>query len=128
MATGATLRRIAKARLLDAEVLFEGRRYHGALYVCGYAVELALKARICRTLDWREYLTSKDYQSFRTHDLMVLLSLTGEGERIRGGRHMFAWSEVMRWTPEIRYDPVGSVTRQRARRMIENSRAIVEAL
>ena len=49
---------IVQARLQDAEVLFESSRYDGSVYLCGYAVELGLKARICRTLQWDEYPTS----------------------------------------------------------------------
>lgn len=46
------IKKIAKARLKDAEVLAASRRYEGAIYLCGYAVELGLKARICLTLKW----------------------------------------------------------------------------
>jgi HEPN domain-containing protein len=38
---------IARARLQDADILLTSERYDGAIYLCGYAVELALKARIC---------------------------------------------------------------------------------
>jgi hypothetical protein len=31
----------------------KAERFDGAFYLSGYAVELALKARICRTLKWR---------------------------------------------------------------------------
>ncbi len=44
------VKKIARARLKDAEVLAASRRYEGAIYLCGYAVELGLKARICKTL------------------------------------------------------------------------------
>ena len=75
------LRKIARAPLEDAAVLCKARRYDGAVYVCGYAVETALKARICRTLKWNAYPFSasefQKYQSFRTHDLDVLLRLSG---------------------------------------------------
>jgi HEPN domain-containing protein len=47
------LRAIARARLRDAQVLLKAERFDGAFYLSGYAVELALKARICRTLKWR---------------------------------------------------------------------------
>lgn len=40
----------ARAHLADARLLARNGRYDGAVYVCGYAVEIALKARICRTL------------------------------------------------------------------------------
>lgn len=49
------LRAISIARLRDAEVLLKARRFDGAVYLCGDAVEIALKARICRTLDWVEF-------------------------------------------------------------------------
>ena len=41
------LHAIAAARLNDAKVLLENERTDGAGYICGYAIELALKARIC---------------------------------------------------------------------------------
>jgi HEPN domain-containing protein len=39
------LKAISRARLRDAKVLLKGKRLDGAAYLCGYAVELALKAR-----------------------------------------------------------------------------------
>ena len=70
---------IVQARLEDAEVLLEASRFDGSVYLCGYAIELGLKARICRTLQWDEYPTSGKYSTFKTHDLDVLLHLTGLG-------------------------------------------------
>ncbi|RCR70169.1 HEPN domain-containing protein [Larkinella punicea] len=46
----ADLKRIAQARLHDAKVLLDAGRYDGATYLCGYAIELGLKLRICKTL------------------------------------------------------------------------------
>ena len=69
------IKAIAKARLRDAQVLLRGNRFEGAIYLCGYAIELALKARICQTLKWGGYPASNkefdDYKSFKTHDLDV---------------------------------------------------------
>lgn len=80
------VRRLARARLADAEVLHERRRYDSAIYLCGYAVELGLKTRICRILKWNGYpWTRKEFeglQSFRTHDL-DLLSPVGPGNECR---------------------------------------------
>ena len=39
------LRKIAKAKLKDAELLYQHKRYDSAYYLVGYAVELALKAK-----------------------------------------------------------------------------------
>lgn len=55
MLTRQELRRIAHARLRDAESLFRARRYDGATYLCGYALEVMLKARICATLHWNDF-------------------------------------------------------------------------
>ncbi len=81
------LQKIARARLRDAEVLLRARRFDGSIYVCGYAVEIGLKARICRTLRWAGFPDSKTefqgYASFRTHDLDVLLHLSGRESMIK---------------------------------------------
>ena len=71
--------KIARARLDDAKTLFAAARFDGATYLCGYAVEVALKARICRTLNWPEFPSTgsefQAYRSFQTHELDVLLRL-----------------------------------------------------
>jgi len=41
------LQKMAQAKLEDAEALLQAKRYDSAVYICGYAIELALKARIC---------------------------------------------------------------------------------
>jgi len=81
--TRADLLSLSRAKLRDAEVLLKNRRYHGAVYLSGYAVEFALKARICRSLRWGEYPTQKDYDSFKTHDLERLLHMSGSNEKTR---------------------------------------------
>jgi hypothetical protein len=45
MLTRWNLSETSRARLMDAEVLLQSERYDGAVYVCGYAVEIALKKR-----------------------------------------------------------------------------------
>jgi hypothetical protein len=127
----ADLRRIARARLRDAEALYRAGRYDGAAYVCGYAVELSLKARICRTLRWGGFPQTRkefdSYQSFKVHDLEALLHLSGVETRIRTV-HGTSWSAVVDWDPECRYDIPGSVTKANALDMIQGARAIMRAL
>jgi hypothetical protein len=131
MITRSELTKIARARLRDAEVLYRARRYDGAIYLCGYAVEIALKARICKTLSWSEYPATggefQNYQSFRTHNLHVLLHLAGVEERIKTTL-MTEWSAVAVWDPEARYKPIGSATRQAAELMIASARVLLRAL
>ena len=41
------------AKIQDAEALFEKDRYQCAIYICGYAVEMALKVRMCELIGWK---------------------------------------------------------------------------
>ena len=89
------LDRIAIAKLEDGKTRLGGGRYDGAAYICGYAVEVALKARICRTLDWVDFPSTNGefqaYRSFQTHDLEVLLRLSGQEQRIKRD-HFALWN------------------------------------
>lgn len=125
------LKKIASARIEDAEILHSARRYDGAIYLCGYAVEIALKARICETLDWEGYPSTArefaNYQSFRTHNLGVLLRLSGSEKKIKT-KFFVDWSVVAEWDPEIRYKPIGSASKEAAELMIESSRRMLSVL
>jgi len=91
------LKKLVSARLKDAEVLYNGKRYDGAVYLCGYAVELILKAKICKTLKWTEFpSTSGEFQglqSFKTHRLDMLLRLSGQEVKIKTA-YFADWSIV----------------------------------
>jgi len=125
------LEQIARARLKDAEVLLGAKRYDGASYLCGYAVEVALKAKICETLKWKGFPSIRkefeNYQSFKTHSLDVLLALSGVEEKIKK-RYLTEWSVVAEWDPEARYRPVGKVSEGDSRLMIESTKALMSAL
>ena len=117
MIPSSDLKSIARARLQDAKVLLSGRRLDGAVYLGGYAVELALKARICRTLKWTGFPETaaefKGLQSIKTHDLDILLRLSGVEGRIKT-KFMAEWSLVLDWDPEKRYQTAGQFTEQQA--------------
>ncbi len=122
---------IAEARLSDAGALLEAGRHDCANYMCGYAVEVALKAKICRVLNWPAYPETRgefrNYQSFRTHNLDVLLHLSGTEKTVRLKRPI-EWSVVAGWDPETRYKPVGTFSEEDARSMIESAKAVMEVL
>ena len=121
MLSRSELRKIARARLEDAEALLAAARYDGAVYMCGYALECRLKARICVTLKWAGFPSSnkefEPFKSFRTHDLDTLLTLSGREAKIKP-KFLVEWSAVTQWNPEIRYMPVGSVTKAEAVAML----------
>ena len=122
------LLKIAEARLKDAEALLSNGRYDRAIYLCGYAVELALKARICKTLNWPGYPSSRkefsNYSSFKTHDLDVLLHLTGRESNTKLN-FLTEWSAVAQWEPSTRYQPVGTADESDARLMISATRVLL---
>lgn len=118
---------IVKARLKDAEVLLKASRFDGSVYLCGYAIELSLKARICKTLQWDEYPTSSKYSTFKTHDPDVLLHLTGLEDQLKL-KYMTEWSIVAQWNPEARYKPIGSVKESDAKDMLDSAKELIKQL
>jgi len=125
------LQKMAQAKLEDAEALLQAKRYDSAVYICGYAIELALKARICLVLNWNGYPSNnaevQKYQSFKTHDLKVLLRLSGT-EAIMTNKYKSEWSAVSTWVPEFRYKLVGSTSFQTASFMITNTKFLLREL
>lgn len=125
------LRKVSRARLRDARALCKAKRYDGATYLAGYAVEIGLKARICRTLGWTAFPeTSKEFEgliTFKTHKLPLLLHLSGREEAIKG-RALVEWSAVASWDPETRYRAVGRSSQKEAELMIGSAETILGEL
>jgi len=128
------LRSIARARLKDAEVLYASGRYDGAIYLCGYAIEIMLKARICRALKWPGYPDTNNefngYGSFRIHDLEILLHLSGTENKIRA-KYLAEWSHItkwIKWNPNVRYRPIGSADPKDTADMIQATKTLLGAL
>jgi hypothetical protein len=99
---------LAEARLADANALRSAKRFAGAVYLYGYAVELGLKARTCRTLGWTEWPdTGAEFgglKCLKTHDLVTLLRVSGMEIPIKSDGYLFAaWSIASEWDPETRY-------------------------
>ena len=125
------LRKIAQAHIKDAECLFANKRYDGARYLCGYAVELALKARICRHLKWDDFLPpgldDGLYRNLMTHNFDLLLSLTGLEATLKQSPLWRHWGTVAKWEPELRYK-IRSATMSQADEMIRSTKELVRFL
>ena len=73
---------VARARLKDAIVLTIGDRYDGAIYLCGFAVEIAFKIKISKENQLTQFPeTDAEFKSFpvnkiKTHSLVHLRSLS----------------------------------------------------
>lgn len=92
-------------------MLYEAGLYDGARYLAGYVLELALKARICRGLDFEEYPDTGEFRRlYATHDLDQLLKLSGLRRKMSlpDSALFDSWSTAALWKPERRYDVAGS--------------------
>ena len=99
--------------------------------MCGYAVEVALKARICKTLRWSGFPETnaefQSYRSFQTHNLEVLLHLAGRESQIKT-QFIAEWSAVTTWDPEARYRAVGKATVTDLQLMVKSARTLLRVL
>ena len=58
---------LVRDRLTDAETLPTAQGYDGAVYSAGYAVEIALKYRICKMLNWAAFAaTSREFDKYKS--------------------------------------------------------------
>src|SRR3989344_6597956 len=123
--TRKELQKITTVRLKEAKILYDNNLYDGAVYLCGYVVESALKARICKHLQMKEYSDTGGMNGvFFSHDFDRLLLLSGLKNRIslanRKGTNLFKnWSLLTTWTPDMRYASVGTYNKQYAEDLIK---------
>lgn len=127
----AELDRIARARLDDAKALLAAERLDAAIYICGYAVEVGLKARICRVLSWRDFPSTaaefRAYRSFQVHELPVLLRLSGQEARVKTV-YFDQWTIALEWRSESRYNTVGTAARHEVIAMIQAAEELLGVL
>ncbi len=74
-------------RLIDSQILLEGQRYKGAIYVGCYAIECILKCYLCHREGKRNFLDTRvadQFRGIRGHSLRSLLTEAGHNlERVR---------------------------------------------
>jgi len=126
------LKRISRARLTEARVLYWRGKYDGSIYLCGFAAELALKRKVVETLDWRGFPDKDEFAglaSFKTHNLDILLKLSGKERAVQRKNKLWAkWLIVKQWDPEVRYRMVGSVTKQEVYETIQATETLLRYL
>lgn len=130
MLTIINLYDLAKSRYEEAKILLVQNKPDGAVYLCGYALELILKRRITLHLDWDGYPDTRtefeNYRSFKIHDLSVLLKLSGFEKKIQFDNTMYAkWQIASSWDSEIRYKQLGKVSNSEAQDIINATRDII---
>jgi HEPN domain-containing protein len=105
----AELQRLAKDRLRDAKVLLAARRWSGAYYLAGYAVECGLKACIAKLMKSEEFPDKNFAEKCWTHDLERLLLLAGlkaerDAKSAAGAAFSDNWGTVKDWNESSRYE------------------------
>jgi HEPN domain-containing protein len=119
MATRRELQRLACLRLKEAEALFTAGCYDACAYLCGYVVELGMKAVICARFGVNEYPEKRLHGALRTHELEDLKLVAGLDQAFSStiGR-IACWSVASEWKPERRYQQEGSYDQAAALRML----------
>ncbi|MBO3760788.1 HEPN domain-containing protein [Ciceribacter sp. L1K23] len=107
----AELQRIAVEKLDDAELLFRHGRYSNAYYLFGYAVEIALKARLARFFEADTIPDRKFVNDLHTHNLARLMEFSGLQAELRAAQAQSVrlnahWSTVTDWSEASRYDMI----------------------
>jgi HEPN domain-containing protein len=121
--TKKNLQDLARLRLKEANALFDAGLYDGCVYLAGYAVELALKARICRVLKIATYPAEGFGSSYKVpslDQLKVLAALNPDIDVTKNEKLFENWSIAVKWDPEQRYEPPGTYDKTAAKDILDS--------
>jgi hypothetical protein len=107
-------------RLQDAKCLLDAGRFHGAIYLCGYAIECQLKENICAARQI-EALDQGEAKKLG-HDLWDVLKMAGLGQKLLENKDLRVvfFEIVFRWSTEMRYSGARSDERE-CKRFLKNA-------
>lgn len=102
------LQSMANLRVKDSELLLLAGHWSAAYYLCGYAVELGLKACISKQFAVNTIPDRTLVSKIFTHDFDVLIGLAGlrtelKAEIDRSADFGGSWGICKEWTPDARY-------------------------
>lgn len=110
--TRVDAQRLAQEKLDDARLLADHQRYSTAYYLAGYAVEIALKAAVARSIVAETIPAKGTIDRVYTHDFSRLVTIAGLDASLRRASadedFLANWNTVGRWSPESRYAIVNS--------------------
>ena len=101
---------LSELHLQHAKALLDAELYSGVYYMCGYVVECALKACICKRTRQDDFYPRQDEaRKAWSHERRHLIGLAGVGKEIDDDRRAdgtlnIYWKEVEAWTLESRYE------------------------
>jgi hypothetical protein len=108
----ADIQTLAEIKLKEADCLFTNGFFDGAYYLGGYAVELLLKAMVCKTLKIDDFfafnLPKKElYRPYKVHDYEDLIILSGLYSEFNATQSDVTfkehWSLIRNWNEGARY-------------------------
>ncbi|NDC41499.1 MAG: HEPN domain-containing protein, partial [Chitinophagia bacterium] len=108
---------ISLSRLKEIKLLYRHGYFDAALYLSGYVLETALKARICRILN-SDYPDSGEIaRSFLTHKADQLLKLGGLQNELDKAASTNVdlktnWGILTGWSEVSRYKPIGTADQE----------------
>lgn len=130
------IRKLARQRLQEAEILYRNGMADGAFYLAGYSVELTFKARICEKLCVPNLFDETDAntnsirgvgevrKALKTHNLFILLIFSGLKNRFDADKAVnkdLAKINSMlfnAWDENARYKPCGYMQNQDVEKLI----------
>lgn len=103
------LQKMAEERVTDAAALLAAGRFQAAYYLCGYAVEFALKACIARQVREFDFPDRKVVNDSYVHDLTKLLNVSRmaqlhKEEADQNESFVENWGIVREWSEASRYN------------------------
>jgi hypothetical protein len=106
--TRSDLQKLAAERIADAKALLSLKRWAGAYYLAGYAVECGLKACIAKLMKAEEFPDKSFADKCWTHDvdrLVYLAGLKGRRDADVAADSAFSdnWIVVKDWDESSRY-------------------------
>jgi len=109
------LQQLAEYRLDEAIALLDLKKYAGAYYLAGYAVECALKACIAKQTQEFDFPEKKQVNDSWTHNLGQLVNLARLQKSLRDTSDEsldFAanWSKTQEWNEHSRYQSAGEIS------------------
>ena len=102
------LRAIAQAKLDDAVLLLQHRRFSNAYYLAGYTIEIGLKACIAAQVSAETIPDKAFLNRVLKHEFSVLVGLAGLATALKEQQDkdpLFAamWAIVSEWSPDARH-------------------------
>lgn len=122
MTTQAHLKKLTQLRQDDATALFAAKRYSGAYYISGLAVECGIKVIIAHQFKGNRIPDKTLVVQTYSHDLKKLIALAGlvnarDNELNVNFAFFDYWNVVKDWNINCRYNPI--VSKIKARDMLQ---------